>query len=126
LRKEFSYRFAPDLAIERFDEEAILFVAERDALITINRGAADLFEAMADAFYGRTFDRREAAAWFERTFDLPPEDVQAKLLPVLAFAFRNRIIFKTSVRGALDEERGNRKQNPMKSPKAIYSDADER
>ena len=98
MRKKFSYRFSPDLAIERFDEEAILFVAERDALITVNRGAADLFEAMAGAFYGRTFDRSEAAAWFESTFDLPPEDVPAKLLPMLAFAVRQGIL-KVETRG---------------------------
>jgi hypothetical protein len=35
---------SPGLAIERFDDEAVVCM-DRDTLITVNRGGADLFEA---------------------------------------------------------------------------------
>ena len=94
LHKLSSYQFSSDLAIERFAEEAILFIAERDALITVNCGGADLFEAAVMAFADRSFGREEATAWFVNTFDLPTEDMQLKVLPLLAFAVRHGIVVK--------------------------------
>ena len=93
----FAYRFSPNLAIERFSDEAILFVAERDALITVNRGAADFFEAAVKAFSERSFGREEVTEWFESSFDLPTEEVTSKLLPLLAFAVRHGIVVKNNV-----------------------------
>ena len=95
LHKVFSYSFSPGLAIERFDDEAILFVADRDALITVNRGGADLFEVAYNAFVDRSFGREDAVAWFEDTFDLPAEEVTPKLVPLLAFAVRHGIVLKS-------------------------------
>ena len=94
LRHIHSYQFAPGLALERFDDEAILFVAEQDVLLTVNRGAADLFEAAVAAFADRTFDRGAAAAWFADAFELTAAEVPGKLLPVLAFALRQGIVVK--------------------------------
>ena len=96
LHKLTSYQFSPDLAIERFADKAILFVAEWDALITVNRGGADLFESATLEFADHAFGRAEAAAWFESTFDLPSEDVQLKVLSLLTFAVRHGIVVKQS------------------------------
>jgi hypothetical protein len=97
VRKEFSYRFSPDLGIERFADEAILFVAERDALITINQAAADLFAEAWAAFADRSFNFKAAVAWFACTYDLTLEDVNLKIRPLLAFAVRSGIIVRQSV-----------------------------
>jgi hypothetical protein len=94
VRKVFSYRFSPDLAIERFADEAILFVAARDELITINQAAADLFEAAVAAFAGRSFDCKAAIEWFAYTYDLTVDDVNSKLRPLLAFAVRHGIVVR--------------------------------
>ena len=97
MRKEFSYRFSPDLGIERFADEAILFVAGRDALITINQAAADLFAEAWTAFADRSFNLKAAVVWFACTYDLTLEDVNSKLRPLLAFAVRYGIIVRQSV-----------------------------
>ena len=92
MRKEFSYRFSPGLAIERFADESLLFVAGRDALITINQAAADLFAEASGAFADRSFDLKAAVAWFACTYDLTLDDVNSKLRPLLAFAVRYGIL----------------------------------
>ena len=94
VRKVFSYRFSPDLAIERFADEAILFVAARDELITINQAAADLFEAAVAAFADRSFGLLEAMVWFASTYDLAAGEVDLKLRPLLVFAVRHGIVVR--------------------------------
>lgn len=94
MRKVFSYRFSLDLAIERFADEAILFVAARDELITINQAAADLFEAAVAAFAGRSFGLSEAMVWFASTYDMAAGEVDLKLRPLLVFAVRHGIVVR--------------------------------
>jgi hypothetical protein len=94
VRKVFSYRFSPDLAIERFADEAILFVAARDELITINLAAADLFEAAVAAFADCSFGLSEAMVWFATTYDLAAGEVDLKLRPLLVFAVRHGIVVR--------------------------------
>jgi PAS domain-containing protein len=37
-----AYRLSPDLAVESFGEQALVLLADRDRILTVNRAAADL------------------------------------------------------------------------------------
>ena len=64
------YRLAPDLAVEDFDDKAILFLASQDHLITVNRSAAAVLKIMRREFGKRGFSHRRLADLIVRRYHL--------------------------------------------------------
>jgi len=86
------YRLSPDVYLERFDEDAILFVADRARMVTVNRAAAELYEAACTALSDRPFTPAEGAELLLRSYDLAAEDALRQVQAMLAFGLRQRIV----------------------------------
>ena len=87
-----AYRLSPSLYLEWFDDEALLLVADSDLLLTINRGAGELFEALAEAFSGRTFTLPDAVVWLGRNYELAAAACRTQARNLLAFALKHRLV----------------------------------
>lgn len=85
------YRFAPNLFLERFDQEALLLVADCSRLLTINAAAADLFELAMAEFAARSVTVDDIANWLEQHYDLTREACHAWSRELLAFALKNHL-----------------------------------
>jgi hypothetical protein len=72
-RRGHRYRLAPDLAMERFGNKAVVLLAAKDTLITINRPAADLLELMAATFGETPFAARALAETITLHYRLTPK-----------------------------------------------------
>ena len=86
------YAFATGVYLERFDDEALLLVADRDRLLTVNAAAADLFALAIQAFGSRPFSPGEAGDWLAGQYALAARDCRAKARELLAFGLRHGLI----------------------------------
>ena len=62
------YRLAPELLVERFEEESLVFLADADCWVRLNRTATDVLESLrADGLDGDGLGDRDRteAAWIE-------------------------------------------------------------
>jgi hypothetical protein len=86
------YLLSPSVYLERFDAEALLLVADWNRLLTINPGAADLFELSSAEFRARDFTSADLTAWLCRHYDLPVAECRSKSRELLAFALKHHIV----------------------------------
>ena len=92
-----SYRFSSPLYLEWFDDEALLLVADRDLLLTVNRAAGELFEALAEAFAGRPLTLADGIAWLGENYDLATAACRVEARALLAFALKHRLVAPDAV-----------------------------
>ena len=92
-----NYLLSKDVFIEKFDDEAILFVANRDVMLTVNPAAAELFETAHAVLADRSFSRGECTDFLLDTYEITAEQAQRQTLSLLSFGLRNRIVIKTGV-----------------------------
>ena len=93
------YQFSPHLVAERFDDEALVLVAEQDRFLTINRAALDLMELMRSAFGERGFSVQELAALLDGHYELSLEQSSQEAQAVVA-AWFDQCILTLPVDGA--------------------------
>ena len=86
------YQFSPHLVAERFDDEALVLVAEQDRFLTINRAALDLMELMRCAFGERGFSVQELAALLDGHYELSLEQSSQEAQAVVAAWFDQGIL----------------------------------
>ena len=79
-----AYRLAPTIAMERFGEEALVFLAESETFITVNEAAADVLGLMLDAFADRAFVGAELVALLLRHYDLEARAATGEAEEILA------------------------------------------
>ena len=88
------YRLSPNVHIELFDKEAILFVADRDLMVTVNQAGAELFEVAKGALKDLPFTRYECRDFLLENYDLTAEEAEEEAVSLLSFGLRNRIVVK--------------------------------
>ena len=88
------YRLSPNVHIELFEEEAILFVADEDVMVTVNEAGAELFEAAHGALKNLPFTRSECRDFLLDNYDLSMEEAEHEAVSLLSFGLRNRIVVK--------------------------------
>jgi hypothetical protein len=64
------YRLSPELAVERFGEEALILLETQDRFLTVNRAAADLVELIGSAFAARQFTADDLVALLVQNYQL--------------------------------------------------------
>ena len=82
------YAFADGLCLERFDGEALLLVAERHRLLTINAAAADLFDLAVQCFGSRPFSLQQGCDWLAGEYALDAQACRVKVRELLTFGLR--------------------------------------
>jgi len=87
-----SYRFASALYLEWFADEALLLVAKRDLLLTMNRAGGILFEELAAVFAGRSFTVAEGEDWLGDHYELATTSCRKQARSLLAFALKHHLV----------------------------------
>jgi hypothetical protein len=88
------YRFSPDVFVEHFDDDAILFLAHRDLMFTVNHAAGLLYETARSVVGGRPFSRRDCTDFLVENYELPIEEACRQANSLLSFGLRHRILVK--------------------------------
>lgn len=68
------YHLAPELAVEYFDAQAIIFVGATESFLTVNRQAADLLRLLMTTFAEASFERPALVALLLDEYDLDPDE----------------------------------------------------
>ena len=90
------YRLVPDLAFEIFDDQAIIFLAGQDFLLTVNSAAALILELVQNTFAGEHFTSMELAAQLEGRYHLSQAESLAESRKIIAFSIKHGIISRLS------------------------------
>jgi len=88
------YRFSPHVYVEYFDDDAILLLADRDVMVTVNRAAAELYELFRKQTGDRLFTRNDCAAFLEKSYDLPERKVPSQVRSLLSFGLKQQLFQK--------------------------------
>ena len=86
------FRLSPLVCLERFDADALLLVADRDRLLTVNAAAADLYTEAAQAFGNRQFSLEEGVGWLADHYDLSAQQCRVKARELLAFGLKQGLV----------------------------------
>jgi hypothetical protein len=92
------YRFAPALYLEWFDDEALLLVAGRERLLTLNRAAGTLFERLGADFADRTLTLQDGIGWLDAHYQLDVETCRDQARRLLAVALRQQLLLPAARR----------------------------
>jgi hypothetical protein len=87
-----SWHLPANRAIEYFGDKAIIFLAERDTLLTVNAGAAHLVEAIRETFAERNFSLREFTHLMESRYDIASAEALKEAREALSFFLRMSIL----------------------------------
>jgi hypothetical protein len=88
------YHISPHVFIEFFDEDAVLLVADRDLMVTVNHAAAMLYEQASLQSAGRSFNRSDWVNFLLRNFQLNQANAERQVRSILGFALRHGLVEK--------------------------------
>lgn len=87
------YSVVTDILVEDFDEKAIIFLASRDLLITVNRAAGRLLELILETFSARQFSLEELSHLLQEKYDMAAVDANKEAEGILSYSLRLGIAF---------------------------------
>ena len=88
------YHFSPDVYVERFDDDVILFLADRDLMLTVNLAAGELYETARSVIGDRSFSHHDCMTFLIDTYVLTEEESRRQTRSILTFGLRHRILVK--------------------------------
>jgi hypothetical protein len=97
------YQLSPDVYVELFGEEAVLFIAEEDRLITVNAASADLYKKIRVTFGLQPFAADEIVSFLCSTFHIGINDAVSQVRRLLTFGLRQGLVSKSSEKRESDE-----------------------
>lgn len=81
-REAQAYRLSPDLAVERFGEQALVLLADHDQILTVNRAAADIL-ALLEQRSG-VFTVEELAALLTDHYEMTAQEAAERAARLIA------------------------------------------
>lgn len=91
------YQLSPHVFIEFFDEDAVMLVADRDVMVTVNHAAATLFEQASVQSEERPFTRTDCLNFLLHNFELNRTDAERQIRSILGFALRHGLVVKLPI-----------------------------
>ena len=88
------YQISPHIYIESFDEDAVMLVADRDVMVTVNHVAEELFEKARTTVDGRFFSRSDCVKFLLDHYDLTILDAEKQMRSILGFGLRQSLVVK--------------------------------
>lgn len=88
------FRLSPKIYLERFDDGALLLVADRDRLLSVNLAAAELFDEVSRTFASKSFTLEQGCAWLASQYELRPGECLARARGLLAFGLRQGLVWR--------------------------------
>jgi hypothetical protein len=86
------YQLSPHVFLEVFDDDAVLLIADRDVMVSVNHAAAQLFECASSVVGRKTFSREDCVDFLLGNFSLGRAEAEAKARSVLGFSLRRGIV----------------------------------
>ena len=90
-----TYQLSPHVCIEFFGKDAVMLVADRDVLVTVNKTAAQIFEHAREIAGSRTFDRSACVAFLLENYQLSGQEAEGQMRSLLGFGLRHGFVLKT-------------------------------
>lgn len=88
------YQISPHIYVESFDEDAVLLVADRDVMVTVNRAAAELFEKAKATMENSFFSRSDCVNFLLDQYDLTILDAEKQMRSILGFGLKQYLVIK--------------------------------
>lgn len=92
------YRISPHVYLETFDAHAVLLVADRDVVITVNLAAARLFTEGSAAVDGGPFSRSDFTDFLLAHFDMGRAAAVTQARALLAYGLRHGLLLRAGER----------------------------
>ena len=91
------YRLSPHIYLETFDDDAVLLVADRDVMVTVNHAAAQLFSQARTTVGESEFSRSDCVHFLLDNYELSNLDAEKKMRSILGFGLKQHLVFKKTV-----------------------------
>ncbi len=88
------YQLSPHVYLESFDEDVVMLVADRDALITVNQAAAQVFILARESVGDGAFNRNDCINFLVEHYELTRPDAEVQMLALLGFALNHGLVLK--------------------------------
>jgi hypothetical protein len=88
------YQFSPHLYLEFFEADAVLLIADRDVMVTLNHAAARLFEEALELFQDRTFSRSDCVDFLLHNYDMTASEAEREVRSLLGFGLIMALVVK--------------------------------
>lgn len=88
------YQISPHVYMESFDEDAVLLVADKDVMVTVNRAAAELFEKAKASIENSFFSRSDCVKFLLDQYDLTNLEAEMQMRSILGFGLRQSLVIK--------------------------------
>lgn len=89
------YHLSPHVFLELFAEDAILLIAERDLMVTVNLAAARLFEQARELIGDRPFSRSDCRDFLLEQYELDEVQAEHQTRSILGFSLRQKLIVRS-------------------------------
>ena len=91
------YQLSPHVLIEFFDEDAVILVADRDVIMTVNQMAVQIFQHARQVVGNETFNRTACVDFLLENYQLADHDAAGQMRSLLGFGLRQGLILKNHV-----------------------------
>ena len=86
------YQISPHVYLESFDKDAVLLVADRDMMVTVNHAAAQLFKQAQELFGNSMFSRSDCVTFLLDHYELTRLDAEQQMSSLLGFSLKQGVI----------------------------------
>ena len=91
------YQLSPHVFIEFFDEDAVMLVADRDVMVTVNQMAAQIFQHAREMVGNETFNRSACVDFLLENYQLSGQEAAGQMRSMLGFGLRQGLVLKNHV-----------------------------
>lgn len=91
------YQLSANVYLETFKDEAVLLVADRDVMITVNHAAAQLFECARESIGANEFGRSDCVRFLSENYDVSVREAEEQMRSILGFGLKQRMILKKPI-----------------------------
>lgn|GEM_PF-2724305 len=91
------YQLSPHVAIEFFDEDAVMLVADRDVIVTVNQVAAQIFQHAQEIIGNETFNRSACVDFLLENYQLSGQEAEGQMRSMLSFGLRQGLVLKNHI-----------------------------
>lgn len=91
------YQLSPNVYLEHFQEDAVLLIADRDVMVTVNHAAAQLYESARESVGGDHFERSDCVCFLLKNYKLSDCEAEEQMRSLLGFGLKHRMVLKKTL-----------------------------
>ena len=91
------YQLSPNVYLEIFKQDAVLLLAARDVMVTVNHAAAQLYECARESVGDSDFSRVDCVRFLLENYDMSERDAEVQMRSILGFGLKQRLVLKKAL-----------------------------